>query len=249
MTGKRKGIAAEDEPRDEAPPNKRKQSARTGEVKQRHTTIYDAVARRISAEGFLAPVSSQQNRIVDYTVENRQLNPFEALMKTARGARGEQLPDSDPRKTKSLEELEDMYEWTRHLPDELELPEGELLEAIHAYASDFYGAQGDGMEVMAGNMDGTALLALGILLEEVAREQLGENGDLALLEGEEESETLGTRWFNGVRTVPFHVNPEKGAAKKDLKRRQTQEDFTLVKGSLLRELLPLAGASRPTNDD
>jgi hypothetical protein len=248
MTGKRKKLAGEDAPRDTAPPSKRKQAARTGEIKQRHTTVYDAVARRISSEGFVAPLSSQQNRNVDYTVENRPLNPFEALMKTQRGARGEQLPDSDPRKTKSTEELEEMYEWTRHLPDELELPEGELLEAIHAYTSDFYGAQGDGLDVMAGNMDGTALLALGILLEEVSREQLGENGDLALLEGEKESATLGTRWFNGVRTVPFHVDPDKGAAKKNLKRRQTQEDFTLVKGSLLGELLPLAGASQQTNN-
>ena len=35
-------------------------------------------------------------------------------------------------------------------------------------------------------MDETALIALGILMEETAREVLGETGDLAFLEGDEE---------------------------------------------------------------
>lgn len=37
-------------------------------------------------------------------------------------------------------------------------------------------------------MDETALLALGILIEEMAKEELGETGDLALVEGQELSE-------------------------------------------------------------
>ena len=35
-------------------------------------------------------------------------------------------------------------------------------------------------------MDGSALIALGILLEEMCKEKLGDTGDLAFVEGEEE---------------------------------------------------------------
>lgn len=63
---------------------------------------------------------------------------------------------------------------------------------MHIYASDYYesalGAQGD---VSFGSMDETALLAVGILLEEAAGHILGETGDLALVEGEEISDHDG----------------------------------------------------------
>jgi hypothetical protein len=41
-------------------------------------------------------------------------------------------------------------------------------------------------------MDETALIALGILMEETAREVLGETGDLAFLEGDEEGEEVAS---------------------------------------------------------
>ena len=63
---------------------------------------------------------------------------------------------------------------------------------MHIYASEYYesalGAQGD---VSFGSMDETALLAVGILLEEAAEHILGETGDLALVEGEEISDHDG----------------------------------------------------------
>jgi hypothetical protein len=228
---------------------KRKQS-KTGEVLQRHSTIYDAVAQRITNGGFLASSSHASTRNIDTPNDpHRILRPAEALFKREGGARGESLPASDPRVTMTDEKMEEMYSWTRHLPSELELPEGELLEAIHAYASDFYGAQRDGMDVMGSNMDGTALLALGILLEEVAREQLGEDGDLALLEGENESLGPGKRWFNGVRTVPFHTDHERGFGKAARAKRNKAagDEFVLVKGSLMGELLA-DGRRKTTNE-
>ena len=39
-----------------------------------------------------------------------------------------------------------------------------------------------------GSLDGSALIALGILMEEACKEALGETGDLALVEGEEVDE-------------------------------------------------------------
>lgn len=89
------------------------------------------------------------------------------------------------------------------------LPSSELLEAVHAYTSDFYGALGRsasssrrkeragkkksrrddddesaGSRWDFGSMDETALLAFGILLEESVREALGEEGDMVFVEGE-----------------------------------------------------------------
>lgn len=66
------------------------------------------------------------------------------------------------------------------------LPESDLLKAVHAYAADFYAkatkqeGRGDWR-----SLDETALLAVGILLEEAAVEALGETGDLVLVEAEE----------------------------------------------------------------
>jgi hypothetical protein len=89
------------------------------------------------------------------------------------------------------------------------LPDNDLLGAVHAYASRFYGTlnrqlEGEwrarhkkaypyatAMAMGAGarehvderSMDETALLAFGILLEEAGREVLGEQGDLVFAEG------------------------------------------------------------------
>jgi hypothetical protein len=58
-----------------------------------------------------------------------------------------------------------------------------LLKTIHAYASDFYAnATSNGGKSDWKSLDETALLAMGILLEEAAVEALGKTGDLALVE-------------------------------------------------------------------
>ncbi|KAI0601356.1 hypothetical protein F4775DRAFT_589574 [Biscogniauxia sp. FL1348] len=80
------------------------------------------------------------------------------------------------------------------------LPDSDMLKAIHSYTSEFYAAlaartdsggepgRGTSRTQTAGNidersMDETALLALGILLEEAGREVLGKRGDLVFTEG------------------------------------------------------------------
>jgi hypothetical protein len=66
------------------------------------------------------------------------------------------------------------------------LPESDLLKAIHSYVSDFYAkAVADGGQSDWRSMDETALLAMGILIEEASRDSLGRTGDLAFTEGEE----------------------------------------------------------------
>ncbi len=87
-------------------------------------------------------------------------------------------------------------------PPEL-IPDSDLCKAIHTYASDYY-SRTSGLRVprqlrqnpdflqtkmeLARNkayksMDGTALLAMGVLLEEMMRESLGATGDLSFTEG------------------------------------------------------------------
>lgn len=48
-------------------------------------------------------------------------------------------------------------------------------------------------------MDETALIAMGVLLEEMAKEALGETGDLVLVEGEEISDD-GNEWRRSRRS-------------------------------------------------
>ena len=99
----------------------------------------------------------------------------------------------------------------------LRLPDGDLLRAIHGYASDYYGAmpsrsQGEGQLPDEGgrysflSMEASALLAFGILLEEAGKEILGAEGDMVLVEprGWERGlrEDARTRWLLGGRVEP-----------------------------------------------
>lgn len=73
------------------------------------------------------------------------------------------------------------------------LPDSDMLKAVHGFAGHFYealeqritgyGTRGSLNRVDERSMDETALLAFGILLEEAARESLGEDGDLVFTEG------------------------------------------------------------------
>jgi hypothetical protein len=62
---------------------------------------------------------------------------------------------------------------------------------LHAYVSKLYSRiEDEGTEKAWKCMDETALIALGILMEETARELLGETGDLAFTEAADEEEEL-----------------------------------------------------------
>lgn len=98
------------------------------------------------------------------------------------------------------------------------LPDSDVLKAVHGYASHFYEALGQRhdengtgrdrtIRVDERSMDETALLAFGILLEEAARESLGKDGDLVFTEGVEDDEgncdeEVSVGWAGGrERTV------------------------------------------------
>lgn len=70
-----------------------------------------------------------------------------------------------------------------------ELPDSDLLKALHTYTSDFYArATGEDNAGDWRSMDESALIAMGILMEEATREALGETGDMVFTEGQEEVE-------------------------------------------------------------
>jgi hypothetical protein len=128
--------------------------------------LYDAVAGRLGIDGFL----SDKNR------SQVPLRPDEVLYSRA-GA---------PMRY----EEDDEYTQHRHLPEGA-LPDSDLLKIIHAYVSDYYGS-GSGhlgdTRLDFESMDETALIAFGILLEETAKEILGETGHLAFLEDVDEDD-------------------------------------------------------------
>jgi len=66
------------------------------------------------------------------------------------------------------------------------LPDSDLLKSLHCYTSDFYSRScvDSGLDDWR-SLDETALLALGILLEEASLSTLGKTGDLVFTEEEE----------------------------------------------------------------
>ncbi|KAF1953879.1 hypothetical protein CC80DRAFT_449747 [Byssothecium circinans] len=130
---------------------------------RRGPTVYDAVAGKITQSGFLGPKAVEQRRAI------QPLRPDEVLFKKANAP--------------TRYEETDYYFAHKRLPDDQKLPDGDLLSALHSYVSKLYAwKQQPGQRRVWKCMDETALIALGILMEEMAKETLGETGDLALLE-------------------------------------------------------------------
>ncbi|KAH8153488.1 uncharacterized protein LAJ45_02301 [Morchella importuna] len=132
----------------------------------RHATVYDAVANRVNYEGFV-----HSRRVHD---TNGELHKRSQTAQTADEVLGRRrnAPEAP------IPYAEGGGEG---------LPDSDLLIAVHQYVADFYGAHGMGA-VSYRSMDETALLAVGMLLEETVKSCLGEDGDLALIEQESSSE-------------------------------------------------------------
>ncbi|KAL9068932.1 MAG: hypothetical protein Q9157_006347 [Trypethelium eluteriae] len=128
-------------------------------------------------------------------------------------------------------EEDDLYFQNEKLGPAQRLPDSDLLKAIHAYASDYYFCntvdevikiyggrkekiKGRGVDFVS--MDETALLTMGILMEEAARERLGKTGDLALVEADDEDEREWPMAWNGKEWVKSAIE------KKDLSRRRAR---------------------------
>ena len=121
------------------------------------TTVYDAVAGRANYEGFLSLPRNSRYRDKSSTTLV-PIPPGEVLF------RREDAPERY--------EEDDIYTADRHLDQKQELqrlPDSDLLKALHAYTSDFYaGIWEDSEDDDFESLDETALLALGVLVEEAA---------------------------------------------------------------------------------
>ncbi|EXJ79013.1 hypothetical protein A1O3_08514 [Capronia epimyces CBS 606.96] len=130
---------------------------------QRPLSVYDVVAGRAGQNGFLTRQQTQSQNILP-------LAPEDVLLRKT----------SIPAKF-----ILESYDAAADLPSAVKLPESELLKAVHTYVSDFYSTTTpDGGTYDFRSLDETALIAVGILLEEAVREALGESGDMVFVEPE-----------------------------------------------------------------
>ena len=131
--------------------------------KRRVATLYDAVAGRVGPNGFLTTEQQQSSSFTPY-------RPEEVLRRS--------ISSTD-------QVFDGVYNADEQLKSSQRLPDSDLIKAVHSYTSDFYdmATPNKGLHDFR-SFDETALLAFGILLEEAARETLGETGDMALVEPE-----------------------------------------------------------------
>jgi hypothetical protein len=163
-------------------------------------TVYDAVAGRVDYESFFStPEPSKHGDTTSNTFT--PIPPDEVL------ARLEDAPSRD--------EETDIYSADRHLDQTkelLQLPDSDLLKALHAYSSDFYArAAADGGEDDWGSLDETALLALGILVEEAAGQfRSGDEGDSSDEEGSLSDEEGDVKSETDVKSEPNEEGENRG---------------------------------------
>ncbi|KAL5001788.1 hypothetical protein BDV10DRAFT_181953 [Aspergillus recurvatus] len=139
--------------------------------RKRRANLYDAVAGRVNSHGFI-PAKPYASRYRDTaSSSSRPLPPEEVLFR---------------RKGMPIRyEETDRYFAHETLPPDCPLPSSELLESIHSYTADFYDqAVSANGRANYYSMNGESLLFMGVLLEELAKESLGDTGDLALVEGD-----------------------------------------------------------------
>ncbi|KAE8829049.1 hypothetical protein PTNB73_05821 [Pyrenophora teres f. teres] len=140
-----------------------KRTVKPSNPRKRHANLYDAIQGHVTRNGKAANASG------------RPLRPDEVLFR---------------RKNAPVQYREyDSYSAHNRLPPGQELPDGGLTAALHVHISRLYAkTAGQGRQGIRKPMDETALIALGILMEETARGVLGETGDLAFTEATDKDE-------------------------------------------------------------
>ncbi|KAF8531306.1 hypothetical protein BDD12DRAFT_869838 [Trichophaea hybrida] len=129
-------------------------------AKRAWPTIYDAISSRVNYEGFIRPAFL--NEFKEERVRSGVARPADEVL-----ARRIRAPD--------YVAPVDSKEYDARLPD------NDLMIAIHQYASDFYSAHGMA-PISSKSMDESALIAMGLLLEETIEQLLGGGGHLALVD-------------------------------------------------------------------
>ncbi|KAK5461223.1 hypothetical protein LTS15_003286 [Exophiala xenobiotica] len=137
---------------------------------RRQVSLYDAVAGRVGQQGFLTMEQLRSSALLPVA-------PEDYLLQQTR------IP---------AEIFNDNHDVGGELAAARQLPESEMLKAIHTYASDLYNsATMNKGSYDFRSLDETALIAVGILLEEAVKEALGETGDMVFVEPEGLEKGLG----------------------------------------------------------
>lgn len=185
--------------------------------KNKQATLYDAVAGRVGYEGFLTEERPSKYRDTAST-SHAAIPPEEVLFRR--------------KNAPTRYEEDDIYSADRHLQAHQSLPDSDLLKAIHAYASDFYSTPWlKNAATDFKSMDETALLAMGILLEEAAAARLGKTGDLAFVEADEDQTASGEQvyWYQGKwRRSVLEQQPTTGRGLKSGRERPQPRRTTRV---------------------
>ena len=127
------------------------------------------------------------------------------------------------RRIKAPPRYEEADPYFSSIPSEAaSIPPSDMLSALHAYISDFYNGSFRREESRADwrSMDETALIAFGILLEELAADKLGATGDLVFTEADD-STNQQPRNIAGKGYIVTSGQPD--TRKKGVKRRKLNE--------------------------
>lgn len=169
-----------------SPRNHLSPSLANTQPRKRTATVYDTVAGCAGLNGFL---TTTQRSSTDIT----PLRPEDVLLRRVNA----------PTKTD-----QDLYNADQQLTDAQKLPHSDLLKNVHSYTSHFYRmATSNGGVSDWKSLDETALLALGILLEEASMQCLGEDGDLVFTEAES-ADNSGTSNGRAEKQIIGRVVPK-----------------------------------------
>lgn len=114
-----------------------------------------------------------------------------------------------------LEGDEDLEDWIdEETLDDIPLPESDIIEAVQSYTGHFYANTTDSRRTEHfSSMNGSALIAMGVLLEELGNELLGETGDMVLVERED-----GDNYDSGHYASDVSISSSTHAEKTSRKR-------------------------------
>lgn len=172
---------------------------------RRFATVYDAVAGRIGIRGFLG---DEQRR----STATMASKPEEVLLR--RVTAPEMIPFN-------------YYNADENLGSNQRLPDSDLLKDLHTYVADFYEINHQPRQrVDYRSFDETALIAMGILLEEACKEALAENGDMVFTEPEShdlaKSRDVRSRYQIVGKVTPAKVTEYESHSEEETDTLQTQ---------------------------
>ncbi|KAJ5145278.1 hypothetical protein N7448_002670 [Penicillium atrosanguineum] len=167
-------------------------------VKRRMATIYDVIARRVGPHGFLKKARASKYR--DTTSSTQKcIAPMDHLFKRPvhwnNKVKGEPYLKTDKLPPDNPMDRKMKYPRNR-------FPDNDLLTAMHAYAADKYilGHERGRKNRNFVSFNESALLAFGILIEELSRSAVGPSGDIPMLrpsvpEAEENRKIDALEWW------------------------------------------------------